>query len=65
MEVIRLMTLIFVIGLFIMVYVTIKDKGYGVGWALFATAISMLISPVIVLIICMYFIPDADDEVKK
>lgn len=65
MEVVRLFTILFVIGLFIMVYVSIKDKGHGIGWALFATGISMLISPVVVLIICMYFIPDADEKIKE
>jgi len=65
MEVVRLFTILLVIGLFIMVYVTIKDKGYSSGWAILAVGISMLISPVLILIICMHFIPHADEKIKK
>lgn len=64
MILVQFFTLLILIGLFGAVYVTVYDRGYGVGWALFAVAISMAVSPIIVLLICMVILPNKKDPMK-
>lgn len=59
---------LFIIGmliyLFIAVYATVTSKGYGAGWAIMATIISMLVSPLIVLLVCMFLLPEKDSQTQ-
>jgi hypothetical protein len=62
MEVVQLFIILFLGYLFIMVYKTVTTKGYDTGWAILAMVISMIISPIIVLLICLYLLPDTDNH---
>jgi hypothetical protein len=54
---IELVVLGVLLYLFILVYAAVKDKGYNTISAILAMIVSILASPLIVLLFCMYILP--------